>query len=745
MDHAPRLVNVFPHPANVQCAVFSPDEKQIATACEDGFVRIWAVAQSDKPIAEYRQAEPARWLSYTRDGRRLVVVTASTLLRFTPPASLSVLDPSTGTPAFPSLTNLAAWVVSPDGQWLAVSPGVVENDDYAVRIHELATGRLVGRASGHEGFVVGINFSPDSRQIITAGRDHTARRWEIPSGQPLGLVLQHDSAVSRAVFSPDGQRLATATFANGPGQRNSFQLWDAATGAALGKPTEAMLGLYALGFDRRGRRLLAGDQQYALQVRDASTGEAQPSLKLPSYACSLAGSPADDRIAVGTDNGHVSLWDAEIGRSMGPPLFHSARVESVQFGQTGQRLLTASGDGTVKLWSLTPPRPALTLRLDGEWPKMDPGSIRTSFAREAGPMQIPLMDGTVRLIDPESLREVHRLVPSHTNEPAYLCDAAPDGHHWQVYGPGVSDLFTENADGTIQRVALDPPDGGGLFSPDSRRLFTIGRDRTIHLWSTTDGRLERTIHVPEPFAGAVYTSLDTQLALLAQDNGLHQWFDLASQTLLGAPFRLPSVWGKELDPTGQRLAITGKDQTVRVWKVGTGEPVSPVFKHAGTGINLDWSADGRRLVTAGTSPDARIWDAATGEQLLSPLTLSSEPMRAARWSSDGRFIVARSDDQLVRVWDAATAEPVTPKLRQESYVRFAGLLPNGRLLIATDPNTLQACDFAETRLAPDVLADYARLISGRRLSANGTLLPLKPDELAALRRSLAERALELFP
>jgi hypothetical protein len=40
MDHAPRLVNVFPHPANVQCAVFSPDEKQIATACEDGFVRI---------------------------------------------------------------------------------------------------------------------------------------------------------------------------------------------------------------------------------------------------------------------------------------------------------------------------------------------------------------------------------------------------------------------------------------------------------------------------------------------------------------------------------------------------------------------------------------------------------------------------------------------------------------------------------------------------------------------------------
>jgi WD40 repeat protein len=150
------------------------------------------------------------------------------------------------------------------------------------------------------------------------------------------------------------------------------------------------------------------------------------------------------------------------------------------------------------------------------------------------------------------------------------------------------------------------------------------------------------------------------------------------------------------------------------------------------------------LLTAGLSADARIWDAATGEQLLSPLTLSSEPMRAARWSSDGRFIVARSDDQLVRVWDAATAEPVTPKLRQENYVRFASLLSNGRLLIATDPNLVQAWDFAETRLAPDVIADYAKLVSGRRLNAAGVLLPLKPEELAELSRSLRVRAPQLF-
>ncbi len=739
MDHAPRLANVFPHPANVQCAVFSPDEKQIATACEDGLVRIWDATRNETPLVEFRQPEAPRSLHYTRDGRRLLVVTAPTSLWYAASLCLAVLDAVTGHAVFPAFTNITAWAASADDHWLAVA-----ETNYVIQLCDLTSGQLAATFPGHQGFVNEINFSPDYRKLVTASFDRTTRVWEVPAGKPAGHTLRLSSPVFRAVFSPDGRKLATATL--GPGERGELQIWDVATGLAIGQPTEVRDGIFVLGFDRRGRRLLAGDQQYALQVRDASTGEAQPSLKLLSYACSFAASPTDDRIAVGADNGHVSLWDAETGRRAGPPLFHSARVESVQFDQTGRRLLTASGDGTVKLWELTPPQPARTLRLDGEWPKYDPGSIRASFGREAGPMQIPLMDGAVRLIDRDSLRELHRLSPQSNASPSYNCESSSNGRHWQLSGGGVMFLFSENADGTIRRIELSPSGGafGGNFSPDSTRLLTLGNDRTIRVWRTSDGSLERSVRIPEPFTDSVVASLDLRLVLLGQPDGVHQWFDLTSKIPVGSQFRLPSLWSARLDPSGERIAVAGRDQTVRVWKVGTGEPASPVFKHPGTSIYLDWSADGRRLLTAGTSPDARIWDAATGEQLLSPLTLSSEPIRAARWGSDGRFIVARSDDQLVRVWDAATAEPVTPMLRQESYVRFAGLLPNGRLLIATDPNTVQAWDFAETRLAPDVLSDYARLISGRRLSPGGTLLPLKPDELAALRRSLATRAPELF-
>ncbi len=83
-------------------------------------------------------------------------------------------------------------------------------------------------------------------------------------------------------------------------------------------------------------------------------------------------------------------------------------------------------------------------------------------------------------------------------------------------------------------------------------------------------------------------------------------------------------------------------------------------------------------------------------------------------------------------------------------VRSLGTIPNRaesvRKLVRKlgPPDQLRAWDLKETSLAPDALADYAMLLSGRRLSPNGAMLILKPEELAGLNRSLRTRAPQLF-
>jgi len=92
-------------------------------------------------------------------------------------------------------------------------------------------------------------------KFITASLDRTGAPMEVASGKPIGLPLRHDSVVAHAVFSPDGSRLATSHLCGRRRATHQLQLWDAATGLALGEPTEAKDEVRVLRFRRSSRHL----------------------------------------------------------------------------------------------------------------------------------------------------------------------------------------------------------------------------------------------------------------------------------------------------------------------------------------------------------------------------------------------------------------------------------------------------------------------------------------------------------
>jgi WD40 repeat protein len=147
----------------------------------------------------------------------------------------------------------------------------------------------------------------------------------------------------------------------------------------------------------------------------------------------------------------------------------------------------------------------------------------------------------------------------------------------------------------------------------------------------------------------------------------------------------------------------------------TGRLLTPPFKHGGTLLTLDLSDGGRRLITAGLQGDVNIWNTSTGALLQRLTDLAPTIIPFACWSADGRFVVACGENRNARVWDATTGQPVTPRLAHEGRVFFAAITHKNRLLTLSTPNLLQAWDFTETRLAPDVIADFAKLMSSRRL------------------------------
>ncbi len=78
---------------------------------------------------------------------------------------------------------------------------------------------------GHTDGVTTINYSPDSRYLLTASNgfeDRTVRMWEIKSGKLIYALKGHFVPVSDANFSPNGKYILTHAYFN--------HLWDANTG-----------------------------------------------------------------------------------------------------------------------------------------------------------------------------------------------------------------------------------------------------------------------------------------------------------------------------------------------------------------------------------------------------------------------------------------------------------------------------------------------------------------------------------
>jgi WD40 repeat protein len=749
----PRLLHVFPHPAGVLAAEFSPDQQRVVTSCLDGSIRIWDSAQDERPVAEFLQDVPAERVRFTRDGNRIFAIQ---LNESKGPTRVTLLDATTGKALFPAILDMTSAALSADDRWLAVA-----RRNFVVQVIAVETGRVVAEATGHEDRIEMVDFSSDSTQFLTASRDRTARRWEVASGKPIGSPLHHAQPVSRAVFNCDASRIATVTAAVGTGTAIQFQTWDPVTGAALGEPIPGDGVCTVLAFDPSGRRLVTGDSDGAFVVRDADSHAATlPAFQMDRPARVVDFSPDGGLVAVGSERGTTRIWDLEIGRPADPPLHDAGRMEQLRFNGDGSRLLTASDDGTVKVWELAqlPDDGNLDLRSrDLGWAAVSPNGRQLLVRLEDPRARIALVD-----LDP--LKKADTPVPAAGAVLPWVMTFDRSGNQWAVAsGPGAFEETPPRISNGPAAVGLWRREEGGIrylalfdeycvrgvfFHADGSQLLTLGDDRMTRIWNTADGSLRQAVHWPERDHAwvAVSPDLRTAVALYRDAAGRHLLFrEVQTGNLLGlAPENNPDINAAAFSPDGSRVATVGDNQCGRIWDARSGQGVTRYFKHGGAVTVVEWSPDGRRVLTAGQSPEVRVWDAATGTLVLHPLTMKAKRMRGACFSADGRFIVGWSEDKLARVWDAATGEAVTPLLPHADHVLWAFVTAAPQLVTLSGPCVVRVWNLAPSINSAGNLADYARLLAGSSLEGSDSPRPMSAGELWALLRSVRSRQPGLF-
>jgi eukaryotic-like serine/threonine-protein kinase len=267
--------------------------------------------------------------------------------------------------------------------------------------------------------------------------------------------------------------------------------------------------VFSVAFSPDGQRVASGSADRTVKIWDTATGKELLSLNdgLSNPVLSVAFSPDGQRLASGADN-TVKICDSATGKELVSLKGHANYVSSVAFSADGRRLASGSADGTVKIWDSVTGKELFSLKGHTDY------VFSVAFSLDGQRLASGSVDKLVKIWDSAKGKELFSL-KGHTR--------------------------------TVWSVA---------FSPSGQRLASGSNDDTVKIWDSVKGK---------------------------------ELFSLKSHT--------DTVSSVAFSPDGQRLASGSADKTVKIWESTTGKELVSLKGHGREVRCVAFSPDGKRLAS----------------------------------------------------------------------------------------------------------------------------------------------------
>jgi WD40 repeat protein len=252
---------------------------------------------------------------------------------------------------------------------------------------------------GHDNRVQSVAFSPDGSQIASGSLDETVRIWNAQTGHVIGEPFRGHDMVRSVAWSPTSPRIASCS-------GHTVVVWDTNTRERAALLEGHKHNVLCVAYSPDGSRLASGSVDCEIRIWNADTGEL---VGIPlvghnrSVNC-ITFSPDGKQIASGSDDRTVRIWNAQTGQVIGEPLRgHTKTVWSVAWSPNGSLLASGSSDNTIRIWDIQTRR--LISGLQGH------SLIVTSvaFSPDGSRLASRSYDGTIRFWDPRSGKYLERI------------------------------------------------------------------------------------------------------------------------------------------------------------------------------------------------------------------------------------------------------------------------------------------------------------------------------------------------
>ncbi|MBN8574768.1 MAG: hypothetical protein J0M05_12715, partial [Candidatus Kapabacteria bacterium] len=313
---------------------------------------------------------------------------------------------------------------------------------------------------------------------------------------------------------------------------------------------------------------LPTSNQCLIRVKQISTNSKDSVRTLTGHASSVrsvAFSPDGSRIASGSSDETIKIWDVSTGKELRTLTGHTGWVNSVAFSPDGRKIASGSGigDASIKIWDASMGKELQTLT--GHTDVV----YSVAFSPDGSRLASGSSDNTIKIWDANTRKELRTLTEHDGDVPSVAYST--DGSTLASGSGDASIKIWKASTGVFLRTLLTGHNTGWVstvtFSPDGSTLASGCEDGTIRIWDASTG------------------------AELPAFTGHTAW-----------------VYSVAFSPDGSTLASGSGDYTIKIWDASTGAELRTLTAHTGPVFSVAYSPDGSMLASGSLDNTIKIWE-----------------------------------------------------------------------------------------------------------------------------------------
>lgn len=588
-------------------------------------------------------------------------------------------------------------------------------------------GRLLHQDHVYQRVMTDIAFAPDpARKLLATAGDERVCFFAADTGKPVG-EMPCGAVADRIFFDGRGDRLLVLCYSMDKQSEWSARVYDTSamtTGAvptALGSVAFGSRWIEAAALSPDGRLALCCAGGGKAQLWRAADGETVRQLPVGKDRCWQATFASDSqRLAIASDDGSVRVFAVPSGELLATA-HHSSAVKSVAFSPDGSALLTASEDSTARLWRLPADGSGAAVEttvFGGHTARVN----RARFDAQGRYVVTASGDGRVRVFDAATGAELCRYEVGMT-----VNDAAfdPDAKAVLFSSRGTARLwdFTDQL-GTV--TLRHPNFVNAVAAVGDDKVATACDDRLVRVFSARTGACLRqtaeqdkvvtTLAVDQkgermaigtwsgtltvdsvwnceplfeltghggPILGAAFTPDGTRLVSLSADS-VRVWNALDASTVLAKTSGEQPFAAAALSPDGALLATVREGgRSVELWSVPDGTARKAIAGHGAAIRCIAFRPDGKALLTCSDDQTARLW--APHGELLQTLHAGLS-IGCCAFRADGKAVLLCGNsvlDPMAQLWDLERDEPLLRFSGHRGLLTGCAFSPDGQWAITS--------------------------------------------------------------